>query len=77
MGGRKHEPQNFPSFTVDRDALVWDWDSSSSNYSELVQAGYDANDGSGWLIESANNLYYQDVEWQLSVDPVSCHSTSW
>jgi MYXO-CTERM domain-containing protein len=38
----RYEPQNFPSFTVDRSALVWDWDSSSSNYSALVQAGYDA-----------------------------------
>lgn len=50
----RYEPVNMPSFTITSDELVWDWDTSSSNYSDLRQAGFDAENGGSWLIESAS-----------------------
>ena len=55
----RYEPQNFPSFQIDPASLVWDWDASRSNYSELRAAGFAAGAGLGWLVE-AGEPYYND-----------------
>jgi len=47
------EPQNFPSFYVSSDALVWDWASSSSNYKQLRADNEAKNPGRAWEIESS------------------------
>jgi hypothetical protein len=52
----RYEPTNFPSFTIDPSQIVWNWDTQSSNYSELRQAGFDALQGFGWLTESAQQM---------------------
>jgi MYXO-CTERM domain-containing protein len=49
----RYEPSNFPAFVIKPDDIVWDWDTQSSNYKELRQAGFDATNGKGWLIETA------------------------
>jgi hypothetical protein len=56
----KYEPQNFPSFHIDDSQLVWDWSSSSSNYTALRQQQEQAFDGKGWEMESSLALA-QDV----------------
>src|SRR5262249_15816016 len=45
FGEGRYAPANFPSFTIDPKALVWNFTTQSSNYSTLEQAGYDANMG--------------------------------
>jgi hypothetical protein len=53
FGEGRYQPANFPSFTVQDAQIVWDWDSSSSNYATLVQAGYSASKNKGWLLDAA------------------------
>jgi hypothetical protein len=43
LGEGRYEPANFPSFSVDPSAVSWRWESSSSNYVELLQAGFAAD----------------------------------
>jgi MYXO-CTERM domain-containing protein len=49
----RYEPSNFPSFTIPENALVWDWDTASSNYTKLRQSAYEASNGHAWLVESS------------------------
>jgi Uncharacterized protein conserved in bacteria (DUF2330) len=49
----RYEPQNFPFFRVDDSELVWDWSTSSSNYTTLRQQHEQALGGKGWEIESS------------------------
>jgi MYXO-CTERM domain-containing protein len=49
----RYNTTNFPWFTVDPTAIVWNWDKQDSNYADLKQAGFDANQGKGWLVEYA------------------------
>lgn len=52
MAEGRYEPSNFQTFTIDASKLVWDWDTSSSNYAEVRQAEFDASNGSSWQIEA-------------------------
>lgn len=49
----RYEPQNFPSFVIRDDDLVWDWATSSSNYKDLRAARTAASGGKAWEIESS------------------------
>jgi hypothetical protein len=53
VGEGRYATTNFPSFVVNPADLVWDWDTSSSNYADLKQAGFDKSNGTGWLVEYA------------------------
>ena len=53
LGEGRYAPANFPEFVIHKEQLVWDWDTSSSNYSELRQTGFDATNGKGWLMQAA------------------------
>jgi hypothetical protein len=53
LGEGRYEPANFSSFTIAASDLVWDWDSSSSNYAEIRTARFAAGDGKAWLVEAA------------------------
>ncbi|MBL8743527.1 MAG: DUF2330 domain-containing protein, partial [Myxococcales bacterium] len=53
----RYEPQNFPSFLIETNDLVWDWDASRSNYSELRAQGLAANGGLSWLVEAGEPYY--------------------
>jgi MYXO-CTERM domain-containing protein len=54
----RYEPQNFPFFRIEDSELVWDFKTSSSNYTTLRQQHEKALGNKGWEIESS-----------LSVDP--------
>ena len=58
----RYEPQNFPFFHIDDKDLVWDWNTSSSNYSTLRKANELLRFGRGWEIESSINLNTQVIE---------------
>ena len=53
VGEGRYEPQNFPSFRVDDKDLVWDWNTSSSNFKALRAANEAMLGGKGWEIESS------------------------
>jgi MYXO-CTERM domain-containing protein len=58
----RYEPQNFPFFHIDDSQLVWDWSTSSSNYTTLRQQDEQALGGKGWELESSITLNEQVVE---------------
>ena len=60
FGEGRYEPANFPSFTIATEELVWDWDTSSSNYTSLRKEKFAASDGFAWLVDVAGP-WYQDV----------------
>jgi hypothetical protein len=57
----RYEPQNFPFFHIDDSQLVWDWSTSSSNYTTLRQGNEQALKGKGWEMESSISLDEQTV----------------
>jgi uncharacterized protein DUF2330 len=62
LGEGRYEPQNFPSFVIQTDEIVWDWPSSKSNYIELRAAKTQAGGGKAWEVESSSILYRQTLE---------------
>jgi len=48
----RYQPANFPWFVIDEVDLLWNWDTQSSNYSEIRQQAYDDSNGFAWLVES-------------------------
>ncbi len=69
IGEGRYEPQNFPMFTIEESQLVWDWDSASSNYRTLREAGFASSNGAAWLVDAAEP--YGTWLFQNLVDRVS------
>jgi hypothetical protein len=57
----RYEPQNFPFFYIDESQLVWDWSTSSSNYTVLRAKNEAALGGKGWEIESSLEINQQII----------------
>jgi hypothetical protein len=53
MSEGRYETSNRPTFTVNEPDLIWDWNSQSSNYAALRQAGFDNSMGNAWQVEAA------------------------
>lgn len=66
MAEGRYEPQNFPSFEIDASKLVWDWDTSSSNYKALRDQGFDATGGLGWLTQAAEPFSLYSIEYLIN-----------
>src|SRR5262249_34827611 len=64
----KYEPKNFPFFRVDGPEITWDWDTQTSDYSELVQAKFNNTSGFGWNLDVGMPFYdgqiYETLEYQ-------------
>jgi len=65
VGEGRYEPTNFPSFEIDPEDLVWNWDSSSSNYKDLRTEGFEASAGKAWLVEAAEPASTYQIEYPL------------
>jgi hypothetical protein len=57
----RYEPQNFPFFHIDDSALVWDFKTSSSNYTALRTQNEQTLKNAGWEIESSISLNEQSI----------------
>ena len=57
----RYEPQNYPFFRIDDAALVWDWQTSLSNYAQLRADAAAKLGGKGWEIESSLTLNQQTI----------------
>ena len=57
----RYDPQNFPFFHIEDSELVWDWASSSSNYTTLRTEHEAALGGKGWELESSLSLAEQTI----------------
>ncbi|MCL2450457.1 MAG: DUF2330 domain-containing protein, partial [Polyangiaceae bacterium] len=49
----RYEPANFPLYHIDDSDLVWDWSTSSSNYTALRAQHESGSDNANWEIESS------------------------
>jgi hypothetical protein len=58
----RYEPQNFPFFHIEDSALIWDFKTSSSNYTTLRAQNEAALGGKGWEIESSLDLNEQLIQ---------------
>jgi len=56
IGDGRYEPQNFGSFYIATDEILWDWTANKSNYTELRAQKTSAGNGRVWEIESSINL---------------------
>jgi hypothetical protein len=65
VGEGRYEPTNFPSFEIDPGDLVWNWDTSSSNYKDLRAKGFEATEGKAWLYEAAEPMSTYQIEYPL------------
>jgi len=57
----RYQPQNFPFYHIEDKDLVWDWKTSSSNYTTLRAQNESNLGGKGWEIESSLTLNQQLV----------------
>jgi len=58
----RYEPQNFPFFHIDDTELVWDFATSSSNYTTLRQSHGATLNGKGWEIESSIDIAQTTIQ---------------
>ncbi|MCK6589185.1 MAG: DUF2330 domain-containing protein [Polyangiaceae bacterium] len=65
VGEGRYEPTNFPTFEIDPANLIWNWDSSSSNYKDLRTEGFEATQGKAWLYEAAEPASTYQIEYPL------------
>ncbi|MRG95739.1 DUF2330 domain-containing protein [Polyangium spumosum] len=73
LGEGRYEPTNFPSFQIKAQDLVWNWDTQSSNYTDLKKKSFDASGGKAWLIEAGqpfSRYWIEDnLKWTAQNDP--------
>jgi MYXO-CTERM domain-containing protein len=65
----RYEPKNFPSFTIAPSSLVWDWSTSSSNYTTLRAQKEQQFGNAAWQIESSLDQSPYSVESAVLQDP--------
>jgi hypothetical protein len=65
----RYEPQNFPSFIIAASSLVWDWSTSSSNYTTLRAQKENQFNNAAWQIESSLDLSSYAIESAVLQDP--------
>ncbi|UQA58281.1 DUF2330 domain-containing protein [Polyangium aurulentum] len=65
FGEGKYDPKNFKSFTIDPSDVVWNWDTSDSNYAQLKDDAFKASLNLDWLMQYANPASPWDYEGTL------------
>jgi len=72
MGEGRYEPSNFDTFKINASQLVWNWDTSSSNYAEVKKAAFDASGGKSWLVEAGEPFskywFEGNLRWSAEFD---------
>ncbi len=74
LGEGAYIPSNFSWFTIPESALIWSWDSMSSNYAQLRKDAFAANGGNGWLAQAGEPMSPFQLKDQIAnlaaTDPV-------
>jgi len=58
----RYEPQNFTSFYIKTDDLVWDWTAQKSNYVDLRTQKTTEGNGRAWETESSLGVYKANIQ---------------
>jgi hypothetical protein len=67
----RYQPQNFPSFYITTDELVWDWTKQQSNYTDLRAQKTATSLGRSWETESSVAVYRQNIESVVTYGAIS------
>jgi hypothetical protein len=62
IGEGRYEPQNFQSFVIQENDLLWDWTQNKSNYTDLRAQKTAAGNGRIWEIENSTSTFRQSIE---------------
>jgi hypothetical protein len=65
VGEGRYEASNFDNVRVDADDIVWNWDTNSSNLSDLRTEALAQKDGFAWLTEVAQPYSKYDLAGKL------------
>jgi hypothetical protein len=65
VGEGKYDTKNFKSFTIDPTDVVWNWDTSDSNYAQLKDDAFKASNNLDWLLQFANPASAWDYQGSL------------
>jgi hypothetical protein len=68
IGEGRYETQNFPSFAINPDDLVWDFATNKSNYVDLRVKNESALGGRGWQVESSMPVLPQQFDSLVDTD---------
>src|SRR5262249_28405203 len=56
FGTGRFEAMNYANATIDQSQLTWNWDTNSSNYTDLFRTTMESHDnGRVWITETAND----------------------
>jgi hypothetical protein len=65
LGEGRYEPTNFPTFTIPGSDIVWNWDTSESNYATLKDAGFKSGNNGNFLLQYAQPMSPWDIRGTL------------
>ncbi len=57
----RYEPQNFPTFSIPTDEILWSWAQNKSNYIDVRAQKNAAGGGRAWELESSDAVYTNNV----------------
>jgi hypothetical protein len=66
LGEGTYVPANFPWFSIPESALVWNWDSMSSNYAQVRKDHFTAIGGNGWLVQAGEPMSPFQLQAQIT-----------
>jgi hypothetical protein len=66
LGEGRYDTVNLPSFQIDPNALVWNWDTQSSNYNQLKQFGFATTQNKGWLVQAGEPFTKYETQSELN-----------
>jgi hypothetical protein len=66
MGEGMYEPTNFASFLIGAEELTWNWDTQSSDFSDLRSQRFADAGGAAWHMEAGEPFSSYSVEDQLA-----------
>lgn len=73
VADQRYAPSNYANAVVDEADLIWDWQTSTSNYEEVFDATIQAAGGRAWITEYAEPLAGGELEARLRQDAAQEH----
>jgi MYXO-CTERM domain-containing protein len=65
-GEGRYETTNMPTFTIEAGQILWNWETSSSNYAGLKHAEFEKSGGKAWLVEDAEPLPLWSIQGPIN-----------
>ena len=73
IGEQRYAPTNYPTATIDPDELVFDWNTTTSNYDQVFADTIDRAGGRAWIVEYADR--FDNLWFSTLTDPDLVHAT--